>query len=64
MTPRRYLLLLAVLFGVYLTSYLWLSRRGYAEADRWNLCGFYYLTPEPTDACARNTSAARCCSAH
>lgn len=50
MTPRRYLLLLTVLFAVYLASYLWLSRRGYAEADRWNLCGFYYFTPEPTPA--------------
>jgi hypothetical protein len=42
-------LVVALLFGVYLGSYLWLSRRGYAEADRYHLKGFYYFFPEDSD---------------
>jgi hypothetical protein len=41
--------LLALILAVYGASYLWLSRRGYDEADRWNGCGFYYFTPENSD---------------
>jgi hypothetical protein len=51
MTFRRVLsFLAALLFAVYVDSYLWLSRRGYEQADRWNCRGFYYFTPELTDA--------------
>ena len=46
---RRALVLLALLVAVYVASYMWLSRRGYAQADQWNCRGFYYFTPEPTD---------------
>jgi hypothetical protein len=35
--------------SVYIESYLWLSRRGYEQADRWNCRGFYYFMPRPTD---------------
>jgi hypothetical protein len=44
------LVVLGLLLGVYVSSYLWLSRRGYAEADRYNFHGFYSFTPENTDA--------------
>lgn len=39
-----------LLLAAYLGSYLWLSRRGYVEADRANLRGFYYCVPDNTDA--------------
>jgi hypothetical protein len=45
---RRRSLLIGLLLAVYVGSYLWLSRRGYEEAERFNMCGFYYFTPEPT----------------
>ncbi len=45
-TRRRWLILSAGLFAAYLGSYLWLSRAGYAEADRYCLHGFYYFLPE------------------
>jgi len=41
--------LVVVLLTVYLASYLVLSRRGYREADAWNMNSFYYFTPEDTD---------------
>ena len=51
MTRRRLHSLVAVLlFVAHVGSYLWLSRRGYEEADRYNMCGFYYFFPEDTDA--------------
>jgi hypothetical protein len=40
----------AVLLLLYLGSYVALSRRGYAEADRYNITGFYYFFPEDSDA--------------
>lgn len=40
----------ALLLALYVASYLWLSRRGYEQADEWNCAGFYYFTPQPTDA--------------
>jgi hypothetical protein len=43
-------LLFVAFLMVYVASYVWLSRRGYAEADQWNMKGFYYFTPEDTDA--------------
>jgi hypothetical protein len=35
---------------LYVGSYVALSRRGYAEADQFNMKGFYYFTPEDSDA--------------
>ena len=29
----------------YVSSYLALSRRGFAQSDEWNLKGFYFITP-------------------
>jgi len=56
MTPRRRLYaqwvvvgLLAVLLTVYISSYVVLSRRGFAQSDAWETEGFYFLTPENTD---------------
>ena len=46
---RRVLLVVALLGAGYATSYLCLSRRGYAQADRWNCVGFYYFPPRPTN---------------
>jgi hypothetical protein len=51
MTRRtRAWLVVGLLLGLYVTSYLVLSRRGYAEADRYNISGFYYFSPEDSDA--------------
>jgi hypothetical protein len=47
---RCLLVLFALLFVLYVGSYYVLSRRGYAEADRYNMKGFYYVTPENTDS--------------
>lgn len=38
------------MLAVYLTAYVGLSRRGRAESIRDNSGGFYYLTPENSDA--------------
>jgi hypothetical protein len=47
---RRSLLpILGLILAVYIGSYAALSRRGYAEAKRWDAEGFYYFTPENTD---------------
>jgi hypothetical protein len=34
----------------YVGSYVVLSRRGFAEADRYGIKGFYYFLPEDSDA--------------
>jgi hypothetical protein len=48
---KRLLLVFAALLVVlYVGSYVALSRRGYAEADRYNMKGFYYFFPEDSDA--------------
>jgi hypothetical protein len=48
---RCLLVLFALLLVLYVGSYYVLSRRGYAEADRYNMDkGFYYFTPENTDS--------------
>jgi hypothetical protein len=49
---KRWLLcaVVVLVFIIYVGSYLWLSRRGYAEADRYRMQGFYYFAPEDTDA--------------
>ncbi len=39
-----------ILIFVYVGSYYCLSRRAYAEADRFGMEGFYYFLPEDTDA--------------
>ena len=41
---------LALLLAGYIGSYLWLSRRGFTEAERLGMPGFYYFTAEDTDA--------------
>lgn len=48
---RRSLLLAcgALLLLLYVGSYVVLSRRGYAEADQYNMKGFYYFFPENSD---------------
>jgi hypothetical protein len=38
------------MIAIYVLTYVVLSRRGYAEADRYDLEGFYYVFPENTDA--------------
>jgi hypothetical protein len=40
----------ALLLLLYVGSYVTLSRRGYSEADHYNMKGFYYFSPENTDA--------------
>ena len=40
----------ALLFCLYVGSYAVLSRHGYAEADQYNMKGFYYFSPEDSDA--------------
>ena len=47
---KKWKIVLAVFFMCYLGSYIWLSRRGYAEADRYDSEGFYYLPPENSNA--------------
>jgi hypothetical protein len=50
MTNKRLaVLLLVVLLSAYIASYLFLSRRGYAAADRLNMVGFYYLPYDDSD---------------
>ncbi|HVV99112.1 MAG TPA: hypothetical protein VHB77_02160 [Planctomycetaceae bacterium] len=41
---------LAFVLILWISAYAALSRRGYAEADRWNSDGFHYFTPDHTDA--------------
>jgi len=40
----------ALLLLLYVGSYAALSRRGYAEADQYHMKGFYYFSPEESDA--------------
>jgi hypothetical protein len=47
---KRTLLLIGLLVGLYVSSYLILSRRGYAEADRYRMKGFYYVTFEDSES--------------
>lgn len=41
---------LIALLVVYVSSYLVLSRRGFAESDAWQAEGFYFLTPRDSAA--------------
>lgn len=51
MQIRNAMLVITVtLVVVYIGAYYGLSRRGYAEADRVHSSGFYYFTPEDTEA--------------
>ena len=51
-------LLCAALFSTYVLAYLVLSRRGYADAQRFPAPkSFYYLPAEPTDAWRQNNLA-------
>jgi hypothetical protein len=50
MSLRWNLIVAVVLVAVYVATYLYLSRRGYEQADQWNCRGFFYFTPQPTDA--------------
>ena len=34
----------------YVGPYLVLSRRGFRDADKYGMVGFYFFLPEPTDA--------------
>jgi len=54
-TPNRRLMILAIacLLAAYVGAYVCMSRRGYAEADRWDGAGFYYFTPENSDSWRR-----------
>lgn len=45
------------LFIAYVGSYLYLSRRAYVQADRWNAPGFWYFTPQPTASWRRLNGA-------
>jgi hypothetical protein len=47
---KRLLWLCGALFLVYVGAYVVLSRRGYAQADRYNMTGFYYFYPDGSDA--------------
>lgn len=42
----RWLAVGCLIFLLYVSSYMALSRRGFAEADEGNLKGFFYLSPE------------------
>jgi hypothetical protein len=46
---RLAIIVLIALLVVYVGSYLVLSRRGFADADRWDAEGFYFLPPEDTN---------------
>ena len=53
------LVVVGLLFTTYIGSYLYLSRRGFAEADRYEMAGFYYFFPEDSDAGRRKEFACR-----
>ena len=44
------LLLIVLLVMMYIFSYVVLSRIAFAEADELDIVGFYFLTPEDSDA--------------
>jgi N-acetylneuraminic acid mutarotase len=45
---RSKLVLALALLVAYVGAYLWLSRRGYGQADQYRMIGFYYFPPEDT----------------
>ena len=50
---RLLLVFSVVLLLSYVGTYAVLSRRGYADADQYNMKGFYYFFPEESDAWRR-----------
>ncbi|MDZ4685145.1 MAG: hypothetical protein SH850_08645 [Planctomycetaceae bacterium] len=46
---QRAWIITAVLLGLYVTPYAVLSRLAYAEADKYDSEGFYYLSPQNTN---------------
>jgi 4-amino-4-deoxy-L-arabinose transferase-like glycosyltransferase len=48
--PKRAILWCIALLIAYVATYILLSRRGYAEAERYDMEGFYYFTPEESIA--------------
>lgn len=50
-------LIVITLAGLYVLTYVVLSRRGYAEADRTNAPGFYYVRPENSPRWRRTNAA-------
>jgi len=47
---KRLLWVFGALLLLYVGSYAVLSRRGYTEADQYNMKGFYYFLPEDSDS--------------
>ena len=47
---KQMLAVVGVLLLLYVGSYGALSRRGYAEADEYNMKGFYYFAPEDSES--------------
>jgi hypothetical protein len=47
---KKLLIIFSLLFILYVGSYLFLSRRGMAEARSYRAPGFWYLFPENADA--------------
>jgi hypothetical protein len=56
-TGLSIILVVAAFLTVYVGAYVVLSRRGYAEAQRYGLKGFYYVPYEPTPRCERMHAA-------
>lgn len=46
----RLFALVGIAFGLYVATYIVMSRHGYALADRYDMKGFYYLMPEESDS--------------
>lgn len=46
---KKWRLAFALLVVAYVGSYVWISRHGYAEADRYNIQGFYYIFPNMSE---------------
>lgn len=60
MSRLQYILFaIIVLAFVYVGSYLFISRRGYAEARQADWPGFYYFTPENSDRWRRLNNGCR-----
>jgi hypothetical protein len=50
------IVVVSLLVICYVGSYLWISRRGYADAEQFGFAGFYYTLPEPNDRWRRGHS--------
>jgi hypothetical protein len=47
---KKLAVVIALVLAAYLGTYVWLSRRGYAEADQQSMDGFFYFSPENSAA--------------